>query len=191
MGMRLQDAINFALDPANSQPPISPFGLDTAIEVTMHDETDTVLVGGAVTTATFLADVPLRNWGTGTISPPGSVVSRWFNRQIPGFSTRGQGGLMMNVAAASAVPFATPTPIDVSVRRDPGVQALRFLGLGPSVQIEIEKLTTLGGGGTATTGITLQATEDGALLRAVGPSLRDPATLASYTVTLMVWRRIG
>jgi hypothetical protein len=98
---------------------------------------------------------------------------------------------MMNVAAASAVPFATPTPIDVSVRRDPGVQILRFLGLGPSVQIEIEKLTALGGGGTATTGITLQATEDGALLRAVGPRLPDPATLASYTVTLMVWRRIG
>ena len=96
---------------------------------------------------------------------------------------------MMNVVAASAVPLATPTPVDVSVRRDPGVAILKFLGLGPSVQIEIEKLTALGG--TATTGVTLQAVEDGALLRAVGPSLRDPATLASYTVTLMVWRRIG
>jgi hypothetical protein len=187
MGMRLQDAINYALDPANSE----PYGLDTAVEVTMHDETDTVLVGGAVTTAVFLADVPLRNWGTGTISTPGSVVGRWFNRQIPGFSTRGQGGLMLKVAAASAVPLATPTAIDISVRRDPGVQILRFLGLGPSVQIEIEKLTALGPGGTATTGITLDATEDGALLRAVGPSLRDPANRASYTVTLMVWRRIG
>jgi hypothetical protein len=185
MGMVLQDAINFALDPANSQ----PYGLDTTIEVTMHDETDTVLVGGDITRATFRADVPLRNWGTGTIGAGGSGVSKWFNRQIPGFSTRGQGGLMMNVVAASAVPLATPTPVDVSVRRDPGVAILKFLGLGPSVQIEIEKLTALGG--TATTGVTLQAVEDGALLRAVGPSLRDPATLASYTVTLMVWRRIG
>jgi hypothetical protein len=191
MGMRLQDAIDFALDPANSQ---SQFGLDAVIEVTMHDETDTVLAGGPPTlqTLTFRSDVPLRNWGTATISlPAGSVVSKWFNRQIPGFSTRGQGGLMMNVVAASTVPLATATPVDVSVRRDPGVAILRFLGLGPSVQIEIEKLTALGPGGTVTTGVTLQATEDGALLRAVGPSLRDPATLASYTVTVFVMRRIG
>jgi hypothetical protein len=187
MGMRLQDAINFALDPAN-QPPTAPFGIDILFTVTMHDETDTVLVGGSsdLFRATFLTDVPLRNWGTGTISPGGSRRGQVFNRQIPGFSTRGQGGLMMNVAAASAVPLATPTPIDLSVRRDPG----RFFW-GPSVQIEIEKLTALGTGGTVTTGITLQATEDGALLRAVGPSLRDPTTLASYTVTVLVFRRAG
>jgi hypothetical protein len=136
MGMRLQDAINFAL--ANQA---APFGLDTLIEVTMHDETDTVLVGGDTTKATFRRDVPLLNWRMGTISP---VVGRPTG-QIPGFSTRGQGGLMMDVVAATAVPLATPTPIDVSVRRDPGIPILRFLGSGPSVQIEIEKLTALGG----------------------------------------------
>ena len=191
MGMRLQDAIDFALNPANGQ----AFGLDTYVVVTMHDDTDTVLVGSvsASSILTFRPDIPLRNWGTGTIGQPGSVVGRWFNRQIPGFSTRGQGnpvmGLTMNVVVASAVPLATSTPIDVSVRRDPGFQFLRFLGLGPSVQVEIDKLTALGG--TATNGVTLQATEDGALLRAVGPSLRDPTTIASYTVTLRVWNRIG
>jgi hypothetical protein len=185
MGMRLQDAINFASDPANGQ----PFGLATDVVVTMHDDTETVLFGTVSDESilTFRPDIPLRNWGTGTISRPGSVGR--FNRQIPGFSTRGQAGLMMNVALASAVPLATPTPIHVSVRLDPGFQLLRFLGSGPSVQIEIDKLTTLGG--TATSGVTLQATEDGALLRAIGPSLRDPATIASYTVTLRVSNRIG
>ena len=63
---------------------------------------------------------------------------------------------MMNVEAASAVPLATPTAIDISVRRDPGVKILRFLGLGPSVQIEIDKLPVLGG--TATSGVTPIAT---------------------------------
>ena len=147
MGMRLQDAIDFASNPANGQ----AFGLDTDVVVTMHDQTDTVLVGTVSSNLifTFRPDVPLRNWGTGTIGQPGSGDS---------------------------------DPIDVSVRRDPGFQFLRFLGLGPSVQIEIDKLTALGG--TATNGVTLQATEYGPLLRAIGPSLRDPATIASYTVTL-------
>lgn len=150
-------------------------------------------MGAALTTATFRSDVPLRNWGTGTgtINQPGSVVGRLFNRTIPGFSTRGQGGFQMDVAAATAVPLATAFPVDVSVRRDSSSAFLRFLGLGPSVQIEIEKLTALGGAGTPTSGVTLQATEDGALLRAVGPSLRDPTNSASYTVTLNVWNRIG
>jgi hypothetical protein len=35
MGMGLQDAIDFASDPANGQ----AFGLDTDVVVTMHDET--------------------------------------------------------------------------------------------------------------------------------------------------------
>jgi hypothetical protein len=186
VGMRLQDAIDFALVPANSQ----PYGLDSYVVVTMHDRSDTVLIGTALTMATFHPDLPLQNWGTATISPPGAaMVGKAFNRLIPGFSTRGQGGFEMGVAAATAVPLATPFPIDVSVRRDPGFPLLRFLGLGPGVQIEIEKLTAIGG--TATSGVTLQATEDGALLRAVGPSLRDPADNASYTVTLLVWTRIG
>ena len=179
MGMRLQDAINFAINPANH-----PNGLNTFIVVTMHDESNMVLVGYTSSTATFRSDLPLQNWGTGTISQRGSIVSRWFSRPIPGFSTRGQGGLQMDVAPASFSPPLTPIPIDVSVRRDPGLPALAFLGLGPSVQIEIEKLTAPGG--TVASGVTLQATEDGALIRAIGPSLRDPANRASYTVTLDV-----
>lgn len=93
---------------------------------------------------------------------------------------------MLHVAAGGG----TPIPIDVSVRRDPGL--LRFLifpGLGPSVQMEIEKLS--GPGGTATSGVTLEAVEDGALLRAVGPSMRDPASNASYTVTIWIGGRPG
>jgi hypothetical protein len=93
------------------------------------------------------------------------------------------------VATGTAVPTPTPIPIDLSVRRDPGFPALRWFGFGPSVQIEIEKLSAPGG--TATTGVTLKAVEDGALLRAVGPSMRDPANTASYTVTINVWTRIG
>ena len=88
-----------------------------------------------------------------------------------------------------AIGGGTSIPIDVSVRRDPGLPFLRFVGLGPSVQIEIEKLS--GPGGTATSGVTLNAVEDGALLRAVGPSVRDPANNASYTVTIFVFGRPG
>ena len=184
MAMRLQDAIDFASDPANSQ----PYGLDTYVVVSMHDDSDTVLVGAAITTATFRPNLPLQNWGPATISP-GGLVTKWFNRPIPGFSTRGQGGLELEVAKATAVPVATSMPIDVSVRRDTGIPFLRFLGGGPSVQIEIERLSALGG--TATSGVSLRAVEDGALLRAVGPSMRDPANSASYTVTLNVKTRIG
>lgn len=178
MGMTLQDAINLASDPANR------FGVNTFVMITMHDENSSVLVGHTENTATFRSDLPLQNWGTGTISQPGSIRNSWFNRAVPGFSTRGQGGLQMEVAPASFSPLLTPIPVDVSVRRDPGPRALAFLGLAPSVQIEIETLTSLGG--TAVGGVTLQATEDGPLLRAVGRSLRDPGYRASYTVTLDV-----
>jgi hypothetical protein len=51
--------------------------------------------------------------------------------------------------------------------------------------MEIEKLS--GPGGTATSGVTLETVEDGALLRAVGPSVRDPASNASYTLTIGVF----
>ena len=78
MGMRLQDAIDFATVPANSQ----PFGLDTYVVVTMHDERDTVLVGTALTTATFRSNLPLQNWGTATINKPSSYASKWFNRSF-------------------------------------------------------------------------------------------------------------
>jgi hypothetical protein len=52
------------------------------------------------------------------------------------------------------------------------------------VQIEIETLSAVGG--TVVKAITLDANEDGLLLRAVGPSLEDPARRAIYTVTLDV-----
>lgn len=75
------------------------------------------------------------------------------------------------------------------MRRDPGIPSLSFLGLGPSVQIEIETLSAPRG--TVTGGITLQVVEDGALLRAVGPSLQDAARRASYTATIFVFARPG
>ncbi len=39
-------------------------------------------------------------------------------------------------------------------------------------------------GGTAINAVTLDMDEDGVFLRAVGPSLEDPARRAIYTVTL-------
>lgn len=189
MAMRLQEAIDFASVPANSQ----PYGLDTYATISMHDDSDTVLVGSATTLAggagpTFRSDLPLLNWGPATIGF-GGVVSSWFNRPVPGFSTRGLGGFDLSVGLDPSGTAPPSFPIDLSVRRDQGRPGLSFLGLGPSVQIEIEKLSALGG--TATGGVTLKAVEDGALLRAVGPSIRDPAKNASYTVTISVWSTIG
>jgi hypothetical protein len=66
--------------------------------------------------------------------------------------------------------------MDFSVRRAPGL--LQLLRGGPSVQMEIEH------GGTAINAVTLDMDEDGVFLRAVGPSLEDPARRAIYTVTL-------
>jgi hypothetical protein len=189
MAMTLQEAIDFASVHADTD----PYGIECYATISMHDDSDTVLFGGAMfPTFTFRPDLPLLNWGTATIGGGGASigVGGWFRRaQAPGFSTRGLGGATLNVATGTAVPLPTPIPIDLSVRRDPGLRYLSFLGLGPSVQIEIEKLSALGG--TATSGVTLKAVEDGALLRAVGPSMRDPANTASYTVTINVMTRIG
>jgi hypothetical protein len=184
--MRLQEAIDFASVHADTD----PYGIECYATISMHDDSDTVLFGGAMfPTFTFRRDLPLLNWGTATIGGGGvSIgVGSWFRTaQVPGFSTRGLGGTTLNVATGTAVPLPTPIPIDLSVRRDPGY--LRFLGWGASVQIEIE---VLGAGGAVTRGVQLKAAEDGALLRAVGPSLRDPANNASYTVTLYAVTRIG
>jgi len=187
MAMTLQEAIDFASVHADTD----PFGIECYATISMHDDSDTVLFSSAMfPTFTFRPDLSLLNWGTATIGGGGASIGigGWFKRaQVPGFSTRGLGGTTMNVATGTAVPLPTPIPIDLSVRRDPGF--LRFLGWGASVQIEIEKLSALGG--TATDGVTLKAAEDGALLRAVGPSLRDPTNKASYTVTLYAVTRIG
>jgi hypothetical protein len=133
---------------------------------------------------TFHPNLPLRDWGPARIVYRAmATVGSWFNRPVPGFSTRGQGGMTLNVAGTGSS-GVSPIPIDVSVRRDPGlIDFLSFPGLSPSVQMEIEKPP--GPLGTATSGVTLRAVEDGALLRAVGPSIRDPASNASYTVTIL------
>ncbi len=169
----------------------------TAFTVSMHDDSDTVLAGHELFEEygpgepggkpTFHPDLPLLDWGPASIDRGRAVAGSWFDRPaVPGFSTRGQGGMTLNVAVGGG----TAIPVDVSVRRDSGLfPFLSFLGLGPSVQIEIEKLS--GPGGTATSGVTLEAVEDGALLRAVGPSVRDPASNASYTVTIFVFGRPG
>jgi len=56
------------------------------------------------------------------------------------------------------------------------------------VQIQIE---TLSAAGAATDGVTLDAVEDEALVRAVGPSVRDHTINASYTFTILVVPHLG
>jgi hypothetical protein len=178
MAMTLQETIDYAA----TRPGPGQDVLMVNITVSMHDDDAAVLTGragfGANGGPTFHPDLPLRDWRPARIVDRALVtLGSWFNRPVPGFSTRGQASLMLKGDSGS------PIPIDVSVRRDPGVVGFLSLpGLGPSVQMEIEKLSAQGG--TATSGVTLRAVEDGALLRAVGPSMRDPASNASYTVTI-------
>lgn len=192
MAMTLQEAIEWASVPRYE----TQYGTETAFTVSMHEDSNAVLAGQEVFETygpgepggkpTFHPDLPLLDWGPASIDRGLTRVASWFNRPVPGFSTRGQGGMMLNVAVGGGAAI----PVDVSVRRDSGpFPFLSFLGLGPSVQIEIEKLS--GPGGTATGGVTLKAVEDGGLLRAVGPSVRDPASNASYTVTIFVFGRPG
>jgi hypothetical protein len=67
--------------------------------------------------------------------------------------------------------------MDISLRRDPGIQIFQWVRGGPRVQIEIE---------IAANAVTLNADEDGPYLRAIGPSIENTAHRAIYTVTL-VW----
>jgi hypothetical protein len=196
MAMTLQEAIDSAIANANYE-----YGTETVFHVSMHDDYATVLGGGKLFETygpgqpggkpTFHPDLPLLDWGPARIDRGLARVSgRWSNRPVPGFSTRGQGGMTLNVAAGGG----SAIPVDVSVRRDPGLSFLRSVGLGPSVQIEIEKLSAPGG--TATSGVTLNAVEDGVFVRAVGPSLRDPLPgnpppLATYVVTIVCGGRPG
>jgi hypothetical protein len=180
MAMTLQQAIDYAIAPTDP----TPFGLQAHGVISMHEDDGTVMVGTATyPNFTFRPDLPLLNWGPATIRS-GGLLSKWLGQaQVPGFSTRGQGGVTLNVALGNA----TAMPIHLSVRRDPGWR-LSFLGAGATVHIEIDKLS---GAGTATDGVTIKAVEDGAFVRALGPSLRDPARNASYTFTILVWPRIG
>jgi hypothetical protein len=179
MAMTLQQAIDFATAP----PVPTPFGLEAFGLISMHED-EGILMSGTVSfpNFTFRPDVPLLNWGPATFRR-GGVVGNWFGQptQVPGFSTRGQGGTPFGSVGGN------PFTVDFTVRRDPGPARFNFL-LGPSVQIEIDRLSAAG---TATDGVTLRAVEDGALVRAVGPSVSDPARTGSYTFTMFVHARIG
>ena len=182
--MTLQEAIDYAISPKDP----TPFGIEVIGVISMHDDDGTVMWGAATfPNFTFRPDLPLTNWGTATISRGGLWGGGWLApTQVPGFSTRGQGGLNLNVATGN-VPTTT-IQIDLSVRRNPGRPGWSFLGLGPSTYIEIDMLSPAG---AATGGVTLKAVESGPLVKAEGPSMRDPASTASYTFTVWVYPRIG
>lgn len=192
MAMTLQEAI----DKATAPPP--PPGIEVVIRISMHDEDGTVLEGDATgDSKMFLPDLPLLNFRMGALVAPGpTTVTRsgglFSKGPAPGFSTRaGRGDASMRVITGAAP--GTSIPIDFSVRKDPGIIPwASFRGLGPSVQIEIETLSAPAPGGTATAGIKLDPVEEnGTLLRAVGPSLPDPAKRASYTATIFVVTQPG
>jgi hypothetical protein len=179
MAMTLQQAIDFA-----ANPPPTPNTVH--IMISMHDEDLNVLVGvaGGDAAALFRPDLSLLNLGTHTIAGGGAPLRGGL---VPGFSTRGLGPGGGAGASLSQWPNLGQIPIDFSVRRDPGIPWLAIIGRGgPSVQIEIETWSGPAPAGTVTGGIKLDVVEDGALLRAVGPSLMDPALKASYTVTVVV-----
>jgi hypothetical protein len=172
--MSLQDAIQQALNFLTSA------SANSRVEVTlsMLDDARVVLYGIAV--PVFNTDLPPLGAETATLATDTSTTTGkggWFTRQpTPGFSTRGDTpGPYTNLLWES--PDFGPSgqiPMQFSVRRDPGVPILRWVRGGPTVQIEIEA------SGHA---VTLNAVEDGAFLRAVGASVKDPARRAYYVVT--------
>jgi hypothetical protein len=180
MSIGLQEGIDFA----NSRNSV------VQVVISMHEASGVVLFGFA--SPTVRPDVPLQNTAV--------TIIGWFTRLVPGFSTRGNPpagpNLQTNQFVASdrttpAPPtqtqrfrFDQPIPIDFSVRRDPGLAILRWFRRAPSIQIEIETLSAPGG--TVINGVTLNAVEDGVLLRAVGASVHNPGLNAAYTVTLDV-----
>lgn len=193
--MTLQQAIDFANTPRTAL-------LLVAIRISMHDEEGTVLVGEAIGQGSmFRPDLPLQ--ATYTLPPPGGVVTRTSGGLVtrdptPGFSTRGLGGRPNDPASASltdvtpsGTSVGTVIPIDFSVARNPGSTLLSLFHFHPSVQIQIDTLSAPAPGGTVTGGIALDAIEDGALLRAVGPSLMDRTKRASYAVTILVVEQPG
>jgi hypothetical protein len=173
MAIPLEDAIALATEPVEASAVIS-----------MHDDLGVVLVGGA--TLTFRPDLPLLNWGTGTIAGGGaSRVTNWFKYrgQVPGFSSRGEPGTNQLEWKGANQPLLS---FDFSVRRDPGYGFFGRFGWVPSIQIEIELLDAAG---AVTRGIQLNASQDGTLLRAMGPTLWPTGgNPASYTVGLGVIR---
>src|SRR5262245_23795353 len=102
--MTLQEAIDFASVHVNTD----EFGIEVVATISMHDEVGDVLVGAANgLSSMFRRDLPLLNWGTGTIV--GGVSRSWWQRSTPGFSTRslgpgdGAGASMRIVTASSGV----------------------------------------------------------------------------------------
>ena len=175
MAMTLQQAIDYVTNP----PVPTPNGIEVDITISMHDDSGTVLVGDTPNGREnmFRPDLPLLNYGSTTFTVPGAPTRTrtgglFGTKPAPGFSTRGLGNLAsMRVIVGTGVGTSAPgtlIPIDFSVRKNPGIAPwASVLGLGPSVQIEIETLSAPGG--TATGGIKLDPVEEnGALLRAVG-----------------------
>ena len=159
------------------------YGISVFAVLSMHDTWGRVWACAA--SPTFRRDLALLNWGgQASIAHAGAVISGWFRRPRPaGFSTRGLGVGSLDVVKTTGGPSPS-IPIDFTVRRDPGFSIQNALALGASVQIEVETLSAPGG--TATGGVTLNAVEDGALVRAVGPSVENSALDASYTLTIDV-----
>lgn len=156
MAMTLQQAIDYALAPTDP----TPYGLDTWAAISMHEDSGAVMSANAGDSdITVRADLPLLNWGPATFRRDG-LVGNWFRQpQVPGFSTRGLGGISLSHAGGGI-------SVDLSVRRDPGRPPFNFL-LGPSVQIEIERLSAAG---AAIDGVTLNAGEDGTLCAPSAPA---------------------
>jgi len=178
MYMTLQESIDYAAN----QPPPDLYGIEVYIAISMHDEAGIVLMGGAYGfDAMFRHDLPLMHPDVATIAGGGPTVTVGGVPTVPGFSTRDGAGR----ATLGTI------PIDFSVRRDPGTSLVDVIsGAGPSVQIEIETLSPAPPG-TVTGAFKLEVAEDGALLRAVGPSLKTAAAKASYTATVEVHERPG
>jgi len=201
MAMTLEEAIDLAIAP----PYGAIYGIEVDITISMHDDGGNVLVGGAFgLSSMFRPDLPLLNLGgTATIAGGGGGATGttgrggWFKKgPAPGFSTRGLGpgdgaGASLGEVSGAGAGAGAEIPIDFSVRRDPGIPWPSFLGMGPSIQIEIETRSAPSPGGTVTGGVKLDVTEVGSLLRAVGPSLLDSARGASYTATMFVFERPG
>ena len=181
MAINLQYAIDFA----TGQPSTA------TVVVSMHDAAGVVLFGFA--NPTFREDVPLL-YGTASIAS-----GTWIGRRsgVPGFSTRGDPPppppaanefLRSDQTTGAGTPaqrFAAdkPVPMEFSMRRNPGLSRHLPGPLGPSVQIEVATLTAVGG--TVVHAVSLDASEDRDLLRAVGYSVQNPTQNASYTVTLI------
>jgi hypothetical protein len=131
--MTLQEAIDWASAPPGGY---TEYGTITGLTISMHEDAGLVMYGGVWfetydsddPIATFHPDLPLLDWGPSRLDlGVHRAANRWLNRSVPGFSTRGQGGMMLNVAGGGL----NPMPIDLSLRRDPGLPFLSTVRMGP------------------------------------------------------------